>query len=410
MINTREELLNALAEAAELEHGLLIQYLFAAFSLKRRPDEGISLTQQLMIEDWEKTILSVAHQEMYHLANVCNLLSAIGGAPRFERPNFPQPLKKYYPFDFQLEKFNDFTLYRFIIFELPQGVTPPPPPKEVNLNESIKTTAAFAPDPLIYNHIGELYNRIAEGFKAIPESLLFIGSHNHQDIDRWTLRLSMHAVTNRETALKAIKEIVEEGEGTTNNRKDSHYDKFLKIREALLAEKAKDPDFEPARQIVINPQTREHRDINGAITLITNKISRKVAELFNTTYSTMLMMLIQYYSYGDENQHQREMLRDSSRRLMSALIRPLAEILTEMPVSESVEDGMSGPGFEIYGPLGLLGKTSSRWKILLERIQHHIEDVDDILQFRNEHPVLNRMGKLRENLAGTMINLKSITA
>lgn len=41
MINTREELINALAEAAELEHGLLIQYLFAAFTFKRRTDEGI---------------------------------------------------------------------------------------------------------------------------------------------------------------------------------------------------------------------------------------------------------------------------------------------------------------------------------------------------------------------------------
>ena len=40
MIDTREELINALSEAAELEHGLMVQYLFAAFSIKRGTDEG----------------------------------------------------------------------------------------------------------------------------------------------------------------------------------------------------------------------------------------------------------------------------------------------------------------------------------------------------------------------------------
>lgn len=100
MIDTREELVNALSEAAELEHGLLAQYLFAAFSMKKREDEGINPRQQALISDWEATILQIAHQEMYHLASVCNLLSAIGGAPQFARPNFPQPMKRYYPFDF----------------------------------------------------------------------------------------------------------------------------------------------------------------------------------------------------------------------------------------------------------------------------------------------------------------------
>ena len=93
MIDTREELINALSEAAELEHGLMVQYLFTAFSMKRRTDEGITRVQQALLVDWEETILRVAHEEMYHLANVCNLLSAIGGAPQFQRPNFPQPVK-----------------------------------------------------------------------------------------------------------------------------------------------------------------------------------------------------------------------------------------------------------------------------------------------------------------------------
>jgi N-dimethylarginine dimethylaminohydrolase len=76
MIDTRDELVNALSEAAELEHGLLVQYLFAAFSMKRRTGESITPIQQALLVDRESTILRVAHGEMYHLASVCNLLSA----------------------------------------------------------------------------------------------------------------------------------------------------------------------------------------------------------------------------------------------------------------------------------------------------------------------------------------------
>src|SRR5829696_6698215 len=84
-IDTREELINALIEAAELEHGLLIQYLFAAYSLKRRPSEGISVEQVEQVREWGGAILGVARQEMAHLGTVCNLLTAIGGSPRFGR-------------------------------------------------------------------------------------------------------------------------------------------------------------------------------------------------------------------------------------------------------------------------------------------------------------------------------------
>ena len=85
MIDTREELIYALHEAAELEHGLMIQYLFAALTMKKRLDEGISGLQQELVRKWEGQILAVAREEMAHLGTVCNLLSAIGGAPHLVR-------------------------------------------------------------------------------------------------------------------------------------------------------------------------------------------------------------------------------------------------------------------------------------------------------------------------------------
>ena len=42
VIEHREALIYMLCEAAEVEHGIMCQYLFAAFSLKQRADEGLA--------------------------------------------------------------------------------------------------------------------------------------------------------------------------------------------------------------------------------------------------------------------------------------------------------------------------------------------------------------------------------
>ena len=39
-VDTREELVYLLGQACEIEHGLMCEYLYAQFSLKRGPDEG----------------------------------------------------------------------------------------------------------------------------------------------------------------------------------------------------------------------------------------------------------------------------------------------------------------------------------------------------------------------------------
>jgi hypothetical protein len=43
MIDTREELINALYVACEIEHSLLVQYLYTAMPMKRGLDEGLTL-------------------------------------------------------------------------------------------------------------------------------------------------------------------------------------------------------------------------------------------------------------------------------------------------------------------------------------------------------------------------------
>jgi len=86
VIEHREALICMLCQAAELEHGIMCQYLFAAFSLKQREDEVLTPDELEAVMRWRPTIDHVATQEMLHLALVQNVLSAIGAAPHLTRP------------------------------------------------------------------------------------------------------------------------------------------------------------------------------------------------------------------------------------------------------------------------------------------------------------------------------------
>ncbi len=86
-VESREELVYLLGEACELEHGLMCEYLYAQFSLKSSVEEGLTPEQLVRVQAWEAALIDVIKQEMLHLALATNILTAVGAAPDFERPN-----------------------------------------------------------------------------------------------------------------------------------------------------------------------------------------------------------------------------------------------------------------------------------------------------------------------------------
>ena len=128
LVTSREELIYLLSRASELEHGLACIYLFAAFSLKNDVSEGgLTPAQAEMVRRWKRRLSSVAVEEMLHLAQVSNMLTAIGGAPHFRRANLPMPANAF-PFGirFSLEPFSLQTIERFVCYEMPEaGVLTP---------------------------------------------------------------------------------------------------------------------------------------------------------------------------------------------------------------------------------------------------------------------------------------------
>src|SRR5258708_13556441 len=86
---SREQLVHALYEAAELEHNLMCTYLYAAFSLRDGESEGLSAVEAAAVTRWRRAILDVAIDEMGHLSAIWNITSALGGSPPFGRAHFP---------------------------------------------------------------------------------------------------------------------------------------------------------------------------------------------------------------------------------------------------------------------------------------------------------------------------------
>jgi hypothetical protein len=398
-IDTREELINVLTEAAELEHGLLCQYLFAAFSMKRHTSENVTWPQLELIRGWEAHILRVAREEMAHLGTVSNLLTAIGAAPQFRRPNFPQPAR-YFPeptpsgarhVEFALEPFSARALDRFIRFEMPE-------------DELDKET--IAPDPIKYVTVGDLYGQIREAFESMDEEELFIGPRAAQDTDDWSANLSLLNVVDRDTAVQAIEFIIEQGEAAPQKSPASHWATFMRVREALRDEAERDPNFAPARPVVCNPLTREHHDSSPrdtGITIIADPDTLEVAELFNAVYGSMMLMLMQFYAFAGEAFEQREGLRATIRQMMSGVVRPLGEVLTQMLASPDLPGMTAGPGFEFYTDLRIPSDRKNSWAIFHERLVHEAQACAR-LALKDRAP--RRLAYLHENLEGLARNTR----
>jgi hypothetical protein len=165
---------------------IMCQYLFAEFSLKDESD-GLTPVQAEQVTRWRAVLRGIAVEEMLHLALVANLMSAIGAAPPFGRPNFPRR-SGYFPSGLQLEllPFGERALRHFLYLERPEGmerqdaegfVPTAPPRAPVDPGE-------LAPRGQEFATVGHLYRGIAAGLRTLTdrwgERALFVGSPRAQ--------------------------------------------------------------------------------------------------------------------------------------------------------------------------------------------------------------------------------------
>jgi CDGSH-type Zn-finger protein/uncharacterized Fe-S cluster protein YjdI len=294
---TREHLLHLLYEAAELEHNLMCTYLYAAWSLREGAGEGLVGEEIEAVARWRGEILSIAIEEMGHLVAVWNITAALGGAPRFGRSNFPLDMG-YLPADIvvKLAPFDAETLQHFVFLERPAGSTEPEGDGFVPERRFTRgnPAARLTPMGLDYPTVGVFYARLQEQLTQFVASRgepdVFVGDPALQ-IAGAGLGLSQAPVVRcLKTALQALDAIVAQGEGAADESTDSHYCRFVRVRDEYRRLAAARPDFRPAHPAATNPVLRRPPRPEGRVWIETPEAT-EVVDLANAAYGLMLRAL-----------------------------------------------------------------------------------------------------------------------
>jgi CDGSH-type Zn-finger protein/truncated hemoglobin YjbI len=374
VIEHREPLIYMLCAAAELEHALMCEYLFAAFSLKRSVDEGLTQDQLNVVEGWRSVILGVAKQEMLHLAINCNLVTSLGASPHLSRPNLPQPAR-HYPGGVRLAllPFGEQALRHFLFLERPEGMDVDDAEGLDAFESAVPLMSAeeIAPHIQEFATVGHLYRSIEAGFRHLTERLgeeqLFLGPADAQavgDLFGWP---QLEPIRDLDGAVRAIEAIVEQGEGPSGHWRNAHFGRFVRVLNEYLEMLEANPGLEVTRPVL--PALVRAPETGEQVTLITDPTTARIADLGNVAYEVLLQLLYRLLCHVDETEEQIKVLADVSVGLMFDVVEPLAEILTMLPVGPEHPGRTAGPSFELfYQPDYLLPHRRAAWLLMAEHL------------------------------------------
>jgi hypothetical protein len=369
----REDLWWLLSEACQLEHMIMCQYLFAEWTLKDESD-GLTDGQSEAIERWRTVLHGIAVEEMLHLALVANVMSSIGAAPYLGRANFPQR-SGYFPTSIQLDlmPFGEGALKHFLFLERPEGMERqdaegfiPTAPRRDPLSES-----EAMPRGQEFLTVGHLYRGIEDGLTRLSGELgerrLFVGNPRAQATPELLQWPQVVAVTDLDSALRAIAEIIEQGEGARGDWQNAHYGRFLGIWDEYHALREADPGFDPARPVAA-AFTRRPFDLDSDVTLITDPGAHRIAELATIGYELVLHLLTRFFTHTDETDDQLKLLMGSAIDLMATVVRPLGRGLTSFPIGPD-DPRRAGFAFEMHYLMGnFVPWREPAWALLHERM------------------------------------------
>jgi CDGSH-type Zn-finger protein/uncharacterized Fe-S cluster protein YjdI len=367
---SREQLLYWLHEAAEIEHLLMCCYLYAAFSLKRQ-DPAWSPEETQAVQRWHGQIMTVAMEEMTHLALVGNLVTALGGTPHFGRPNFPVDSGPYPAgFVIRLAPFCRETIQHFMYLERP-------------LHEQLQDASGFnaattysrtppkgrlSPGARDYATVGELYEVIAEGLAgcaaAQGEAALFVGDAALQ-VDAQLVPLKgMGVVTDLASAQAAIHTIVTQGEGAGTAVHDSHFNRYCRIDAELAELLARNPAFEPAWPAATHPVMNAPIRESAERVHISHPVQAQWLDIGNALYTTSLRCLAQ--GFAAQTRADKALWISASYTLMHAL-PPVGKGLAARPAREGGSQVHAGLSFTALRTLAVLPDASAA-RVVAERL------------------------------------------
>jgi hypothetical protein len=326
-----EELKDALQLAIELEHSTIPPYLTALYSLKPGRNREVA-----------RIIRSIVVEEMLHMSLACNLLNAIGGSPQINTPRFVPGYPTHMPGGLRPEL--TVSLKKCSVEHIRDVFMSIEEPQETIDPELSHEEVAAIPHSQHSLTIGWFYTYIASAFKTLSaDQNIFVGDPNLQ-LKEWPHPGELIVVKDLTSALDAINEIVEQGEGATpidpNDPEGelAHYYKFAEIVHGRrLVQESNGYSYTGDKiafdesgvwPMIDNPRTQ---------TLDPNSQARLLSEEFNQAYANVLNALHTTFNGEPEN-------IQTAVGLMFSLTL-LAEHLMQIPTGTG-SDVNAGPSFQ----------------------------------------------------------------
>ncbi|QIG42058.1 hypothetical protein G5V58_04080 [Nocardioides anomalus] len=274
--------------AIELEHCTLPPYLCALYSLDAERNAAAV-----------EVVTSVFVEEMLHLTLAANLLNAVGGRPVLDSPRLLPGYPMTFPhgdrsFEIPLAPFGAEALEAFLRIEQPSAVDARAESEE-------------------YETIGQFYEAIRAGLVELSgdlgEAAVFCGDPERQVTSMAAYRGGgqVVGVTDLATALRALDEIVEQGEGIAHrdvwdgdhdmfkpDRDEvAHYFRFLELKLGRRFQRGDTPasgptgepvlvDWDAVRPMELNPRVADH-PVDSPV--------RDAMDTFNYNYRQLLQQL-----------------------------------------------------------------------------------------------------------------------
>jgi hypothetical protein len=409
----RDYLIMLLHIGAEIEHGLMVEYLYAAYSLG---GEGLPEKQQKEVRHWRDSLLVIAKEEMGHLLTVQNVLCLLGGPVTFERSDFPWSTP-FYPFPFRLEPLSLDSVACYVWAEMPsdlrdarQWKTDPRLLEFVEEDQRKIVDAVFSrvQGQKQLHHVGEIYERIIEIIKdprLIPDAEFRPETYACQaSWDDWgrgykpagarpgetqspagepKAKVIVARMATRTEVLAALSEVAGQGEAP-HLRSDlvdepSHFDRFLAIFQGLERTKWK----KIVRPVATNPSTLDPSMAGKEFSVIENEHSRHWAALFNIRYRFLLTYLTHTFRIARNADPAEPNTRGAvMHKAFGEMynIKSIAGILMRLPLGRENSAKRAGPPFEMPYTLELPVEEIDCWRLYQDLLKGSAEICGTLLE------------------------------
>jgi hypothetical protein len=420
----RDFLIALLRVGSSLEHALMIQYLYAAYSLG---GPQVPKGWRPTVRKWQETLLTIAREEMGHLLTVQNVITFLGADVDFARGEFAWDFKY-----FNLEPLTKGSLACYVFAEMEDQEFQERETIESLVKKHLKmdsiSDTALVP-------VGDIYAAIIlllGDSKKIPDSVFrpesFASQASWDDwgrgyrpqprlldpegsliddpaadkIDQARAIVLVNPVATRTQAVEALTQLAVQGEGplfNTTSTEDSHFKRLMEIFQGFeqLEKKSGVNKWSPSLNLAINPTMIKRHDNDPTRkkpdqrkTYISCKQSRTWATLFNIRYRMLMASLVHTFRLARITRHNEPSLRAvMMHRVFGEMynLKAIARMLVEMPMKDGPIEGQKrvGPPFEAPADHTFPPTEIDCWYMHLDNLTH-VRDIARELLNAETHP------------------------